>query len=51
MHSVVEAFLQLKGDLESERRAMERIWTKRERQIDAAALDIAGPVKLVDAKA
>jgi hypothetical protein len=42
MRAVVEAFVQLKDDLDSERRSMERIWTKRGKQIDTAALNVAG---------
>jgi hypothetical protein len=42
MRAIIEAFVQMKEDLDSERRAMERIWTKRGKQIDAAALNTAG---------
>ena len=42
MRAVVEAFMQLKEDLDAEKRAMERIWTKRGKQIDVAALNVAG---------
>jgi len=42
MRAIVEAFVQMKEDLDSERRAMERIWTKRGKQIDAVALNTAG---------
>ncbi len=42
MRAIVETFVQMREDLDSERRALERIWTKRGKQIDAAALDTAG---------
>jgi hypothetical protein len=42
MRTIIEAFVHLREDLDSERRAMERIWTKRAKQIDAAAINTAG---------
>ncbi len=42
MRAIVETFVQMREDLDSERRALERIWTKRGKQIDAAALNTAG---------
>ena len=42
MRAIVEAFIHLREGLDSERRAMERIWTKRARDIDAAAMNTAG---------
>jgi hypothetical protein len=42
MRTAAEASVQLRDDLESEKRAMERIWTKRGKQIDAVALNLAG---------
>jgi hypothetical protein len=42
MRTIVEAFVHMRDDLESEKRAMERIWTKRGKQIDAVAMNTAG---------
>ena len=42
MRAAVEAFIELKADLDSERRAMERLWNKRAKQIDALAANTAG---------
>ncbi|MEL7499018.1 MAG: DUF2130 domain-containing protein [Planctomycetota bacterium] len=39
---VVEAFEGMQSDLESERRSMKRIWSKREKQIDRALSNTAG---------
>ena len=39
---VVEAFIGMQADLESERRSMKRIWSKREKQIDRALSNTAG---------
>lgn len=33
VEAIVESFIALKGDLDAEKRAMEKIWTKRERQL------------------
>jgi hypothetical protein len=38
----VQAFIDMKADLESEKRAMERIWNKRAKQLDSLALNTAG---------
>jgi len=42
VRTLVEAFIELKSDLDSERRSMERIWNKRSKQLDALALNTAG---------
>lgn len=39
IESIVEGFTQLKSDLESEKRAMQGIWKKREKQIDRVLLN------------
>ncbi len=38
----VEAFVAMKDDLDSEKRSMTRIWSKREKQIERAATSMAG---------
>lgn len=42
VRSMVAAFVEMKGDLDSERRALERMWTKRAKHLDALALNTAG---------
>lgn len=42
LDSYLEAFLGMRRDLDTERRAMENIWSKREKQIERAVLNIAG---------
>jgi len=42
VEAVVEAFAVMRHDLEQERRAAERQWARRSRQIDAVTLNIAG---------
>jgi hypothetical protein len=42
VEAVVEAFTAMRHDLEQERRAAERLWAKRARQIDAVTLNVAG---------
>jgi hypothetical protein len=39
---IVEAFITMRQDLESERRSMQRLWSKREKQLDRALLNTAG---------
>ncbi len=39
---VVEAFITMRDDLESEKRSMKRIWSKREKQLDRAITHTAG---------
>jgi hypothetical protein len=36
VEGIVEAFVTLKEDLESEKRSMRRMWNKREKQLDRA---------------
>jgi hypothetical protein len=42
VRTMVEAFIEMKSDLDSERRSLERMWNKRGRQLDALALNTAG---------
>ena len=42
VQAIMEAFLAMKKDLDSERRAMENIWAKREKQIERVVFNIAG---------
>jgi hypothetical protein len=42
VEGVVEGFVTLKSDLESEKKAMQRIWAKREKQLDRAIASAAG---------
>jgi hypothetical protein len=42
VEGIVEAFLTLKEDLESEKRSMNRLWAKREKQLDRGALSTSG---------
>src|SRR3954452_16059686 len=42
VRTMVEAFVDMKSDLDSERRSMERMWSKRAKQLDALALNTAG---------
>ena len=39
IEAIVEGFVQMKADLESEKRAMEGIWKKREKQIEKVILN------------
>ncbi len=42
VEAIVEAFVGMKQDLEKERRAMTRIWAKREKQIEQVVTNTAG---------
>ena len=42
VEGIVEAFVTMQTDLESEKRSMTRIWNKREKQIDRAISNTAG---------
>ncbi|MBU1905800.1 MAG: DUF2130 domain-containing protein, partial [Candidatus Omnitrophica bacterium] len=42
VQAITEAFINMKRDLDTERRAMEKNWAKREKQIDKVVLNIAG---------
>jgi hypothetical protein len=42
VEAVVEAFIAMRHDLEQERRAAERHWARRARQIDAVTLNVSG---------
>jgi hypothetical protein len=39
IEGIVEAFMTLKDDLESEKRSMHRLWAKREKQLERAAVN------------
>lgn len=42
IEGIVEAFTIMKADLDTERRAMERIWKKREKQLDSVISGTSG---------
>jgi len=42
IEGIVEAFITMKEDLESEKRSLHRLWAKREKQLERAALSTAG---------
>jgi hypothetical protein len=42
IQGIVEAFITMKDDVESEKRSMHRIWAKREKQLDRALVNTAG---------
>jgi hypothetical protein len=42
LEAILEGFITLKKDLDSEKRAMEKIWSKREKQIDKVIKSISG---------
>jgi hypothetical protein len=42
VEAVVEAFAAMRQDLEQERRAAERAWARRARQLEAVTLNVAG---------
>ena len=42
IEAIVEGYRSMKEDLESERRAMEKIWAKREKQINMITFNLAG---------
>jgi hypothetical protein len=42
VEGIVEAFMTLRDDLESEKRSMHRIWAKREKQLERAAINTSG---------
>ena len=39
---IVEAFVTLREDLEAEKRSTQRMWAKREKQLDRATMQTAG---------
>tara|TARA_R110002033_G_scaffold36472_2_gene74985 strand:- start:1341 stop:1811 length:471 start_codon:yes stop_codon:yes gene_type:complete len=48
IEAIVEGFSQMKSDLESEKRSMQRIWKQRERQIEKVivnTIDMYGSIK------
>lgn len=54
IEAIVEGFSQLKEDLESEKRSMQRIWKQREKQIDKVVtntVDMYGSIKGIAGKA
>jgi hypothetical protein len=42
LEGIVEAFITMKEDLESEKRSLQRLWAKREKQLERAAINTAG---------
>ena len=42
VEAIVESFVSMKNDLDAEKRAMEKIWSKREAQIDRVVKNTAG---------
>ncbi|MCK9582620.1 MAG: DUF2130 domain-containing protein [Endomicrobiales bacterium] len=42
VQAIIESFVTMKGDLDSEKRAMAKIWAQREKQIEKITLNIAG---------
>jgi hypothetical protein len=42
VEGIIEAFATMKEDLESERRSIQRIWAKREKQLDRAMINTSG---------
>ena len=42
VQAIMESFVAMKRDLDSEKRAMAKIWAKREKQIERVVLNIAG---------
>lgn len=42
IEGIVEAFMTLRDDLESEKRSMHRLWAKREKQLERAARNTSG---------
>ena len=42
VEGIVESFVTMQADLESEKRSMKRLWNKREKQIDRAISNTAG---------
>lgn len=42
VQAIMEAFIAMKKDLDSEKRAMEGVWAKRDKQIEKVILNIAG---------
>lgn len=42
IEGIVEAFITMRDDLDSEKRSMQRIWAKREKQLDRAVTNTAG---------
>jgi hypothetical protein len=42
IRAVAEAFIRMQGDLNKEKRAMERIWKSREKQIETVLSNLSG---------
>jgi len=42
VEAILESFLAMKDDLDRERRAMEKMWSKREKQIEKVVLNLGG---------
>lgn len=48
VEAIAQSFLQLKGELDAEKAAFERIWKKREKQIERGLLTTAGMYGALD---
>ncbi|MBI5209976.1 MAG: hypothetical protein HY927_08390 [Elusimicrobia bacterium] len=42
VQAIVDSFASMKGDLDSEKRSMERAWAKREKQLERVLLSTSG---------
>ncbi len=42
IEGIVEAFVTMRDDLEAEKRAMEKIWAKRDKQLERAVIQTSG---------
>ncbi len=42
VEAILESFVAMRGDLDKERRAMEKMWSKREKQIEKVVLNLSG---------
>jgi hypothetical protein len=42
LEAIVESFIKMKSDLDAEKRALEKIWAKREKQLERVVLNISG---------
>jgi len=54
IEAIVEGFSQMKNDLESEKRSMQRIWKQRDKQIEKVihnTVDMYGSIKGIAGKA
>jgi len=42
VEAILESFVAMRDDLDKERRAMEKLWSKREKQIEKVVLSLSG---------